>query len=83
MPDDTSLAGRLDAEFATVKEKVKRLQAQHLEEYKGREKRVEQLDTVFDELSAIWKQRLELRAKRIGGGVETTTGPLGPRRPVA
>jgi hypothetical protein len=31
MPDDASHAGRTDAEFSAVEEKVKKLQTQHLE----------------------------------------------------
>jgi hypothetical protein len=31
MPDDARVAGRIDAEFSAVEEKIKKLQTQHLE----------------------------------------------------
>jgi hypothetical protein len=37
MPDISSLANRIDAEFATVEEKVKRFQTEQVESHKGRQ----------------------------------------------
>jgi hypothetical protein len=70
MADINTLAGRIDAEFSVVEEKIKKAQTQQAEEYKDREKRLEQLGKVFDELSAIWRPRLELLAKRFGDRVQ-------------
>jgi hypothetical protein len=70
MADLNTLAGRIDAEFSAVEEKVKKAQTQHLEEHKERQKRLGQLGKVFDELSAIWKPRLEFLAKRFGDRVQ-------------
>jgi hypothetical protein len=70
MTDLNTLAGRIDAEFSAVEEKIKKLQTQHVEEHKERQKRLEQLGKVFDELSGVWKPRLELLAKRFGDRVQ-------------
>lgn len=70
MTDTSTLAGRIDTEFSAVEEKIKNLQTQHLEEYKERQKRLEQLGKLFDELSAIWRPRLELLARKFGDRVE-------------
>jgi len=71
MPDINSLASRIDAEFLAVAEKMKKFQAEQVEAYKQREKRLEQLGKVFDELRDIWKPRLELLVKKFGDRVQT------------
>jgi YHS domain-containing protein len=70
MADTNSLAGRIDAEFSAVEEKVKKFQVQQVAEYKEREKRLAQLNKVFDELRDIWKPRLELLVKKFGDRVQ-------------
>jgi YHS domain-containing protein len=72
MPDVSNLASRLDAEFAAVEEKVKKFQAGQVEEYQERQKRLEQLGTVFDQLREVWKPRLELLVKKFEGRVQAT-----------
>jgi hypothetical protein len=72
MPDDNSLASRIDAEFSVVEEKIKKAQSQQLEEHKDRQKRLGELEKVFDELRAIWKPRLELLVKKFGDRVQVT-----------
>jgi YHS domain-containing protein len=72
MPDDNSLASRIDAEFSVVEEKIKKSQTQYLEEYKDREKRLGQLNNVFDQLRAVWKPPLELLVKKFGDRVQVT-----------
>jgi hypothetical protein len=72
MPDINSLASRIDAEFSAVAEKTKKFQTEQVEAYKQREKRLEQLGKVFDELRDIWKPRLELLVKKFGDRVQTT-----------
>jgi hypothetical protein len=71
MTDVNALAGRLDAEFSAVEEKVKKLQAEHVEDYKVREKRVEQLGKAFDQLQEVWRPRLDLLVKKFGDRVQT------------
>jgi YHS domain-containing protein len=72
MADTTSLASRIDAEFATVEDKVKQFQVQQSEQFKQREKRLDQLGKVFDQLQEVWRPRLELLAGKFGDRVQTT-----------
>jgi YHS domain-containing protein len=72
MPDLKSLASRLDAEFSGVEEKVKKFQTEQVQEHKQRQKRLEQLGQVFDQLAHIWRPRLELLINKFEGRVQTT-----------
>jgi hypothetical protein len=69
MPDINSLASRIDAEFTAVAEKVKKFQAEQVEEHKGRQKRLELLARVFEQMQGIWRPRLELLVKKFGDRV--------------
>src|SRR5690242_1023177 len=70
MPDVSSLASRIDAEFTAVEEKAKRIHAERIQEQKERQQRLERLNKVFDELRDIWKPRLELLVEKFGSLVE-------------
>jgi YHS domain-containing protein len=70
MADANSLAGRIDAQFTAVQEKVKKSHTDQAEERKQRQKRLEQLNEVFDEMRDIWKPRLDVLVKRFGDRVE-------------
>jgi hypothetical protein len=72
MPDINSLASRIDAEFSTIEEKIKKFQVGQMEEHKQRQARLEQLEKVFDALREIWKPRLDLLMKKFEGRVQTT-----------
>jgi YHS domain-containing protein len=72
MPDINSLANRIDAEFAVVEAKMKKFQAEQVEEHKQRQQRLEQLGQVFDELRDIWRPRIELLVKKFGDRVQAT-----------
>lgn len=72
MPDISSLASRIDAEFSVVEEKAKKLHAERMEEQKERQQRLDRLNKVFDELRDIWKPRLELLVEKFGSLVQTT-----------
>jgi YHS domain-containing protein len=72
MPDINSLARRIDAEFSAVEDKVKKFQTEQVEEHKQREKRLEQLGKVFDQLRELWKPRLEYLVKKFEGSVQAT-----------
>jgi hypothetical protein len=72
MPDISSLASRIDAEFRGVEEKVKKAQAEKIEAHKEREKRLQHLGKLFDQLAEIWRPRLELLIKKFGDRVKTT-----------
>jgi hypothetical protein len=72
MPDISSLAGRIDAEFSAVEENMKQFQTVQTEEYKQRQQRLEQLSKVFDQLRDVWRPRLELLVQKFGDRVKTT-----------
>jgi YHS domain-containing protein len=72
MPAVSDLASRIDAEFSAVEQKVKKFQGQHVQEHQERQKRLEQLSTVFNELQQIWKPPLELLLKKFGDRVQAT-----------
>jgi YHS domain-containing protein len=82
MPDIDSLASRIDAEFSAVEEKVRKAQTEQVAEQKQRQKRLEQLGKVFDQLRDIWKPRLELLVKKFGDRVQTTPRILPSTREV-
>jgi hypothetical protein len=71
IPDINTLAQRIDAEFSAVEEKVKKVQTERVEEHQQRQKRLDQLAKVFDQLRDIWKPRLELLVKKFGDRVQT------------
>ncbi len=72
MSDISNLASRIDAEFSAIEEKVKQFQVGQVEAHKERQQRLEQLGKVFDQLSDIWRPRLELLVKKFEGRVQAT-----------
>jgi YHS domain-containing protein len=72
MSDLSALASRIDAEFSAVEEKVKKQHAGHVEEYRERQKRLEQFGKVVDQMRDVWKPRLELLQKQFGDRVRVT-----------
>jgi YHS domain-containing protein len=72
MPDISNLANRIEAEFSTVEEKVKKFQVEQVGAHKQRQQSLEQLGKVFDELRDIWRPRLELLVKKFEGQVQAT-----------
>jgi YHS domain-containing protein len=80
MTDINSLAGRIDAEFSTAAEKIRKFQVENLEEHRRRQKRLEQLGQLFEELRDIWRPRLEVLVKKFGEGVKVTPKLMPSRR---
>jgi YHS domain-containing protein len=72
MANIDALTSRIEAEFSAVKAKVQAFQSRSLEEHKQREQRVIQLGKLFDELSTLWRPRLEILQKRFGDRVKVT-----------
>jgi YHS domain-containing protein len=70
MTELNALADRIDAEFAAVEEKVKKFRAEQLGEHKERQKRLERLGQVFDQLREVWGPRLELLVRKFGDRVQ-------------
>ncbi len=72
MPDITNLASRLDAEFSALEQKVKRQEVEKAAEHKQRQKRLDLLAEVFNELRDTLKPRLELLVQKFGDRVQAT-----------
>jgi YHS domain-containing protein len=72
MSDVSSLSNRLDAEFTAIDQKIKQYRAEKIEEQKARQQRLEQLARTFDELSGIWRPRLDLLTRKFGQRVQAT-----------
>jgi hypothetical protein len=72
MADVSSLSSRIDAAFSAVEQKVKSFQTEQSEQHKQRQKRLDQLAKVFDELREVLRPRLELLVKKFGDRVQTT-----------
>lgn len=72
MPEAKTLSSRIDSEFATAEQKVKDIQAERLQEYRERQKRLEQLGQVFERLAKTWRPRLETLAQKFGDRVQVT-----------
>jgi hypothetical protein len=72
MAETTNLAARIDAEFSAVEEKMKKFQSEQIGEHQERQKRLQKLAEVFDELQGVWGPRLELLTKRFGDRVKVT-----------
>jgi YHS domain-containing protein len=72
MPELKSLSSRIDDEFAAVEKKVKDMQAERLQEYRERQKRLGQLDAVFQKLAKGWKPRLDTLVDKFGDRVQVT-----------
>ena len=71
MADVSSLSSRIDAAFSAVEQKVKSFQTEQSEQHKQRQKRLDQLAKVFDELREVLRPRLELLVKKFGDRVQT------------
>jgi hypothetical protein len=67
-----SLSSRIDDEFAAVEKKVKDMQTEQLREYRDRQKRLGQLDAVFQKLAEAWKPRLDTLVQKFGDRVQVT-----------
>jgi YHS domain-containing protein len=61
-----SLMDRIDAEFAAAQQRVKQIQTQRVEEFQGREQRLEKFAQLMDDLRDVWGPRLEALAKKFG-----------------
>ena len=72
MADIKDLVGRIDAEFAALGEKHKKAQAEQVQAYQERQKRLQKLGQVFERLRAIWGPRLEVLVKKFGDQVQVT-----------
>jgi len=72
MADLSSLLKRIDAEFSAIDDKVKKVQQENMQEYRDRQKRLDQFGKLLDELKGIWLPRLEALHQRFGDRVKIT-----------
>ena len=61
-----SLTDRIDAEIDAAFQRVEQLKTQNVEEFQGRQQRLEKLDGILEELREVWRPRLEALAKKFG-----------------
>lgn len=72
MADLKEMLSRIDAEFAASEKQIKEFQKQQVQEYHGREERLELFAKACDQLRDIWRPRLESLAKTFGDKVQLT-----------
>ena len=70
MAAGSSLAERIDAEIAAAFDRVEQLKTQKVEEFQGRQDRLEKLDQTLEALREIWRPRLDALAKKFGERVK-------------
>jgi YHS domain-containing protein len=70
MAAPNSFLERIDAEFTAANQRVKQLQSQKVEEFQGKQQRLEQFDKTLERLQGVWKPRLEALAQKFGERVD-------------
>ena len=70
MSDLANLLEKIDAEIDAAKQRVESFRQEKLNEYHQRQERLETFGKVCDELSEIWKPRLETLASKLGERAE-------------
>lgn len=70
MADLGGLLSRIDAEFLASEKQIKEFQTQKLQEYHGREERLELFTKACEQLRDTWRPRLEALAKKFGDKVQ-------------
>jgi len=72
MTDVDGLLTRIDAEFSASEQRIKEFQTQQVQEYLGRQERLELFTKACEMLRDSWRPRLETLAKRFGDKVQVT-----------
>jgi YHS domain-containing protein len=80
MPDLSSLADRIDAEFAAATQKVAEIQKQGVQQFEERRQRLETLEKTLDDLKGIWQPRLEALSTRFADRAKVTPSVNAGRR---
>jgi len=65
-----SLVERIEAEFAAAFQREEKLRSEKVEEFRGRQQRLEKFEQTLDRLREIWRPRLEALANKFGDRVE-------------
>lgn len=61
-----SLADRIDAEFAAAESRASEMKNKQVEEFQGRQQRLEKFAQILERLREIWRPRLEALVKKFG-----------------
>ena len=61
-----ALLDRIDAEFAAAESRINELKTQGVQEYQGRQQRLEKFTQILEQLRDIWRPRLEALANKFG-----------------
>jgi YHS domain-containing protein len=72
MTDVKNLMSRIDAEFAASEKKTEEFRTREVQDYKGRQERLERFGWVCDQLRDVWRPRLEALAERFKEQVSVT-----------
>lgn len=72
MADVNSLLSRIDAEFSAAEKQIKEFQIQQVQEYHGRQERLELFSQACHQLRETWRPRLEALALKFGDKVKLT-----------
>jgi YHS domain-containing protein len=59
-----SLMDRIDAEFLAADERIKKVRTEKVQQFQGRQQRLEKFEKLLDQLREIWNPRLEALAKK-------------------
>jgi hypothetical protein len=70
MAAGASLLDRIDAEFAAAENRANELKSQKVEEFQGRQQRLEKFTQLLEQLREIWRPRLEALSKKFGDRVD-------------
>jgi hypothetical protein len=57
---------RIDAEFSVAEQRIKQLQTEKVEEFEGRQRRLEKFEKQLDGLREVWQPRLQALADKFG-----------------
>ena len=80
MAASSTLADRIDAEFAAAEQRIKQSQQQQVEQYRDRQQRIEMFERLLEEHRDIWRTRLETLAGRFADRVKVTPHVVPGRR---
>jgi hypothetical protein len=61
---------RIDAEFAAANQRVEQIKTQRVQEFEGRQQRLEKFGQVLEGLREVWRPRLEALAQKFGERVD-------------
>lgn len=74
------LRSRIDAEFVAAEQKIKEFRAQKVQEWQQREERLQRFEKLLEEMTSLWRPRLEALAQRFGERVNVEPDVTPSRR---